>query len=200
MDRIPGAVTPRQGGARGGDDAVLVAAACDDDQAAWAELHRRHHHRLVAIARGRGLDGSDAADAAQRAWALLHRHIGGLREPEKVFGWLAVTVRHEAGRVPRRREVATDPTVIARAERPGDGAPDPAERVVAAEERRVVHLAFRRLPARCQELFRLLEWEGLSYEEAAARLGMKIGSVGPTRQRCLACLARETGVDTRRSA
>jgi DNA-directed RNA polymerase specialized sigma24 family protein len=61
------------------------------------------------------------------------------------------------------------------------------ESVEGAERAALVGHAVERMDARCRELLRMLFWEtpSPSYEEAATRLGMPLGSLGPTRGRCM---------------
>jgi len=175
------------------DDAAVVALATRGSCAAWEELVVRFGGLLRAITHRYRLTGSDAADVAQSTWLQLHRHIGRLREPEKVAGWLASTARHECARAVRRREEPVDPTTID----VGDPRPvDPTERLIATEGERAVHVAIRRLSPRCQRLLQRLVWDEQGYERVAAELAMPVGSIGPTRQRCLASLARQPEVAT----
>jgi RNA polymerase sigma factor (sigma-70 family) len=56
-----------------------------------------------------------------------------------------------------------------------------------------VRAALDRLAPRCRDLLLLLfrdEDEALSYEEVARRMGSSVGSIGPTRSRCLDKLRR----------
>jgi RNA polymerase sigma factor (sigma-70 family) len=73
-----------------------------------------------------------------------------------------------------------------------DGTPLPAEEIAQLEERHFVRQAFDQLPARCRALLDLLYYaaEAPSYERVSERLGMPVGSIGPTRARCLEKLAR----------
>ena len=66
-----------------------------------------------------------------------------------------------------------------------------------AEQREALSAAFRSLPSRCQQVLRLLMNDPApSYVEVAAALDMPIGSIGPTRQRCLDQLRRVVAADS----
>src|SRR5581483_6053196 len=80
----------------------LLRRAGEDDAAAWDELVARHGPLVLRTARAVGLQPSDAADAAQLTWLRLFRHIGEIREPGNLPGWLAVTARREAVRIAQR--------------------------------------------------------------------------------------------------
>ncbi len=82
----------------------LLRRAGDSDSAAWDELVSRHAPLVLRTARAVGLQPSDAADAAQLTWLRLFRHIGEIREPGNLPGWLAVTARREAVRIARSRK------------------------------------------------------------------------------------------------
>jgi DNA-directed RNA polymerase specialized sigma24 family protein len=117
----------------------------------------------------------------------LHR----VREAERVGAWLAATARHEALRVlrvaGRQLPVGDDAELV-----PLDPVQVTPESVaLAAEQRAIVWRAFTALPPPCQRLLRVLMADPPpSYQEAAAALDMPIGSIGPTRGRCLDRLRR----------
>ncbi len=164
--------------------ADLLGRAADGDQAAWDALVERFGPLVWSVTRAVGLGRTDAADVFQTTWLRLVEHLGRVREPERLAGWLAVTARHEAYRMLRRagRAVPTDDERTFDA--PVDDAPDRA--LLVAERDREVWDAFRLVPARCQALLRLLVAEPpVSYQEIGELLDMPIGSIGPTRARCL---------------
>jgi len=167
------------------DVTVLVKGAAGGDQAAWDALVARYTNLLWSVARGYRLDRGDAADVVQVAWLRLVEHLPRLRDPERVGAWLATTVRRECLQViaQRRRGVTVDDDVL-------DRLPDTADPVdaalLAAEEVRELWAAFARVPERCQRLLRILMADPPpSYSEAAEALEMPVGSIGPTRARCL---------------
>ena len=73
--------------------------------------------------------------------------------------------------------------------------PSPDGPLIRAEEHSAVARAFGRLAERCQRLLRMLMADPAPrYEEVAEALGMPIGSIGPTRARCLERLQREVEI------
>jgi RNA polymerase sigma factor (sigma-70 family) len=173
-----------------GNLAPLVRAAKAGDGGAWDSLVRRFTPTLRGIVRGYRLNAADVDDVVQSAWTSAFVHIGGLREPEAIGGWLAVTARREALRTIERRgrEILVDePDPSGRTETPT------AERaLIKAEETDAVHAAVDRLPDRQRRLMRaLLSDSELAYTEVSNRLEMPVGSIGPTRERALAVLRRD---------
>ncbi|TDD85791.1 RNA polymerase sigma factor [Actinomadura rubrisoli] len=170
-----------------GTDELMVRAR-DGDGAAWARLVERYSGMLWAIARGHGLNDADAGDVVQTTWLRLVEGMDGLRVPAAVGGWLATTARHESASVAcrRARDVPAEPAPAAAADR------GPAEVTIAREHLGQVAAALQALPRRCQMLLRLVA-QAACYAELAAALQIPLGSVGPTRARCLATLRRLIG-------
>jgi RNA polymerase sigma factor (sigma-70 family) len=168
----------------------LVCAAREGDQAAWGEIVKRYHRLVVNTARNQGLSTSDAADVGQTTWLRLWESLPSLRQPDRVGAWLAVTARHEALRVRRstRRLVLTGDDESPRFE---PETPPADLGVLKAERDSELWKAVDELPKRCQDLLRVLVADPpLNYREISMTFGMPIGSIGPTRARCLECLRR----------
>jgi len=162
--------------------AELVRAAADGDQAAWHGLVDRYNGLVWSVARAHRLSTVDASDVVQTTWLRLVENLGRLQDPERVGAWLATTARRECLRTLRHsaRQVPTEevPEVTA------DGRVDAA--LLVQERDRALWQAFGGLSERCQTLLRILVADPPpSYEEIGAALDMPIGSIGPTRQRCL---------------
>ncbi|MEU8802626.1 sigma-70 family RNA polymerase sigma factor [Spirillospora sp. NPDC048819] len=167
----------------------LVVRARDGDGAAWARLVERHSGLLWSIARSHGLNDADAGDVVQTTWLRLVERIDGLRDPSATGCWLATTARNESLRLVRRR--GRDRPVVPAPRAPEPRAPEPGpDRVVLGRERLGrVGAALESLPRRCRTLLRLFALAS-SHAELAAALGIPVGSVGPTRARCLDALRR----------
>ncbi len=173
--------------------AALVLAAADGDQRAWNELVERFSGLVWAIARAHRLGPADAADVSQTTWLRLVEHLGRLRDPEHVGGWLATTARHECLRVIRRanRELPDD-TLDSDLDPKGEHAPSPESVVLSNERRSLLWQALARLSQRCQLLLRALAAAPQpSYADVSAALAIPVGSIGPTRARCLEHLRKE---------
>lgn len=189
---------------------VAVLAAAEGDSEAWDLLIDRFARLIWAIARSMGLSVADADDVSQTTWLKLAEHLGNLRDPERVGLWLAVTARNESLRILRRanRDVPFDPLAEVRR-----GAPnaDVDIRLLEKERDQALWRAFQTLPSSCRVLLLMLTAEpAFSYEEVSASLQMPVGSIGPTRGRCLerlrnhpelrACVGGEQAVILRRTA
>ena len=170
-----------------GTTADLVSAAAQGDREAWAQLVDRFTGLLWAVARGHRLSEADAADVVQTTWLRLVENLSNLRDPERVGAWLVTTARRECLLGLRRngRQVLVDDDLVL--ERPQlDDPESPELRVEARERGEQLRAALDRLSDRCQLLLRVLAADPPpSYEAVGAALDMPIGSIGPTRARCL---------------
>ena len=176
------------------DNAALVRAAAASDREAWDALVNRFSGLVWSITRGYGLDRSDAADVSQTVWLRLVDNLDRLRDPDRVGAWLAATTRHECIRVSRQRR-RTTPTTETEVFESSSADDDPAARLVRSERDAALSLVVASLPDRAQTLLRLLMADPpASYSEVAAGLGIPIGSIGPTRQRCLRTLRTRCAV------
>ncbi len=174
------------------DDDALVEAARHGDQAAWDALVACHASRVWAVARAHRLSSADADDVFQVTFLRLMTHLDTIRDPARVGAWLATTARHECLRILRqsgRTVPSDDERVLDRA----DPLLPPIEsRLVERERVAALHAGLARLPERCQRLLRVLMADPEpSYEEVGLALDMPVGSIGPTRGRCLKLLRQE---------
>lgn len=172
--------------------AELVHAAADGDQDAWGALVERYASLVWNVARAHRLNMADASDVSQTVWLRLVEHLGRLRQPEALAGWLATTTKHECLRTIRKsgREIPDDDREWSD-ERAGSE-PGPESHVLQAERRTMVWGALEHLSLRCRTLLRALSSApDSSYVEIAGALDMPVGSIGPTRSRCLQHLRRQ---------
>jgi RNA polymerase sigma factor (sigma-70 family) len=179
------AAIPRHGGGPA-DVAHLVRRASDGEGWAWERLMDRYARLVWAITREFRLTESDAADVAQATWLRLLEHIDRINYPDRVGSWLVTTARHEC----LRHLAAGNRVVLAEDDRLFNGIvaaqPDVDEGILAAERARDVREALSRLPRRWQQLLELLMADPpASYAEISSQLGLPVGSIGPTRGRCL---------------
>lgn len=174
-----------------------MRAAADGDQAAWDALVKRFSGLVWSIARSHRLGAADAADVSQTAWLRLVENLGRIRDPDRVGAWLASTSRNECLRVIRRsgRQVPTDLDADTDLEADDALAPPVDAGLLAGERDAHLWRAFSTISERCQVLLRLLITDPPpSYEEIGEILDMAVGSIGPTRARCLAHLRRKAGI------
>lgn len=170
----------------GGDVGALVRRASGGDQAAWDALVERYSSLLWSVARGYRLERADTADAVQVAWLRLVEHLPRLRDPERVGAWLATTVRRECLQIIAARRRSGAPLDGAALEAMPDDSDPVDARLLAHERNEALRRAFERLPTRCRMLLQVLMADPPpSYQQVSERLATPIGSIGPTRARCL---------------
>jgi RNA polymerase sigma factor (sigma-70 family) len=161
---------------------VLQARAGSSE--AWQSLIQRFGGLVAAIARRCRLNDADVAEVSQTTWLRLVENIDRIQQPERLGAWLATTSRRESLRIATRRSTvsATDEIYLI-----ADDTADPLDSGLLKEEQvRAVRMAADRLPPRSQRLLGLLMADSeLPYKEIAEQLNMPIGSIGPTRGRCL---------------
>lgn len=169
------------------DLATLLRAASEGDQEAWNAITDRFTSLLWSVARSYRLGSDDAEDVVQNTWLRLLENLTKIDNPEALPGWLATTARREALGILRRR----GRSVLTRDEDLGVGLADPASTELDSallEDERDIELwaSFAKLPERCQQLLRvLMAVDRPVYAEVSAAFDMPIGSIGPTRMRCL---------------
>ena len=169
--------------------ARLVRRAAGGDRRAWERLVDQYARLIWAITRDFKLVESDGADVTQVTWLRLLEHIHQIEHPDRVGSWLASTARNECLRhlAARKKIVLAEDDVVL------DGAavsePEVDERLLSVERSQMVREALAHLPWRWQRMLELLMADPpASYAEISAQLGLPIGSIGPTRSRCLARL------------
>ena len=162
----------------------VVMEARSGSSEAWHTLVQRFGGLVAAIARRCRLNDTDVAEVSQTTWLRLVENIDRIQQPERLGAWLATTSRRESLRIATRRTVvsATDEMYLR-----ADDELDPLDYGLLRDEQvRAIRIAAERLPARCQRLLGLLMGDlDLPYTEIAEQMSMPIGSIGPTRGRCL---------------
>ena len=176
----------------------LLRRTAAGDDAAWREVVG-HYQRLVhATIRSFRVTPSDAEDLFQETFLRLYRHATGLRDSRALTRWLIVTARNlcldHITRLRARPTEALDAETLA-------VEPKPLAEMIHLERAQAVREAIQAMPERCRDLLWLLyfEQETPDYEAAARAFNMPLGSVGPTRMRCLEQLLRQLrrrGIDS----
>jgi RNA polymerase sigma factor (sigma-70 family) len=186
-----GQAAPKLGVEKRRDEAALLAACRKGDEAAWAEIVKRYRRLVYSIPFACGLDADAADDVFQRVVALLVENVAKIRDASGLASWLATTTRRECWALARdsRRSRGFEE---GEAENRPDESPETAERLHLVECEHALALALEGLGEPCRTIIAALYVEDPtpSYEELARRLGRPIGSLGPTRQRCLARLRK----------
>jgi RNA polymerase sigma factor (sigma-70 family) len=168
------------------DVAQIVRAAAAGDQAAWDVLVGRYVALLWHIAFRHGLSEWDAADVVQTTWLRLFENIEDVREPAYVGSWLSTTAQRESLRhlahhqrvVPSGDESTFDAEDLLQA--PVD------EALITREQAAHARAAVETLPTTWRSIVELMTQDPQpSYEQISAELGVPIGSIVPTRGRCV---------------
>lgn len=169
------------------DLARTVQAAVLGEQAAWRGLYRRYNPLVNATAAKFRLSTASIEDVSQTVWSLLVTHLGRIREPKALPGWIVTTTRNESYRVLRidARCAPSDPTADQRIE--GVDRTEPGANVYRAELSRELDELIDTLNVEQRRLMRMLLADPQpSYAEISRTLSIPLGSIGPTRARCLA--------------
>jgi RNA polymerase sigma factor (sigma-70 family) len=178
----------------GEDDGSLVARCVRGETAAWAALVRRYQRLVYAIARRIGLDEHTAADVFQTVFARLVQHLPRLAEPHRLQAWIVTTAKREALLLRQRSRRTVSMTRADESDEESsqwdlaDESPNAEQALADLQQQNQLRNALDLLDARCRDLLLLLfrdEDEKLSYSEVARRLQTSVGSIGPTRSRCL---------------
>jgi RNA polymerase sigma factor (sigma-70 family) len=165
----------------------LVAEARDGNRSSWNRLVDRFTPLVLSVVRRYRLQGGDAEDVVQTVWLRLVERLGAIREPRALPGWIVTTTRNECLHLIRTQRLVS-PTDLGERGRPdGDGAPGLDGDLLEAERHEALLIALAELPERQRTLLLLLiEDPPVPYEEISRRLGLPVGSIGPTRARALA--------------
>lgn len=167
------------------DVARLVRQAAQGDSGAWERLVEQYTRLIWSMTRDFSLTENDAADVVQVTWLRLLENIDRLESPAHVGSWLATTARRECLRAlaARRKVVLVNDEVELGGDAQGPGVD---ERLLADDLTTEVREAMSCLPGRWQQLLELLMADPpVPYSEISDQLGLPIGSIGPTRARCL---------------
>jgi RNA polymerase sigma factor (sigma-70 family) len=165
--------------------ADLLDAARGGSEDALGQITAELSPMLWHVARAAGLGTDDAEDVVQTVWERLLSHLADIRVPQALVSWLVVTTKHEAWRMRSsgRRQLPADQEWLTALP---DHAAGAEEQIVIDEQHRALWRAVGKLSAQCQELLRIVAFVPRpDYQSVSAALGMPVGSIGPTRGRCL---------------
>src|SRR5215469_2697953 len=176
--------------------ADLVMRARKGDSDAWDALVERFAPLIWSICRGYRLEQADAHDVGQYVWLQLVDQLEAVHDPAALGGWLATTTRRECFRILRaaRRQQDLGP-VLDVGTIPDEQTGMAEHEVLVAERHAALYGAFNRLPAPYRQLVAMLIQDPpVPYTEISARLGIPVGSIGPTRKRCIDKLRRDPAI------
>jgi RNA polymerase sigma factor (sigma-70 family) len=156
----------------------------------------RYGPLIWSICRRYRLGRDDADDVGQSVWLRLVGQLDQIREPAALPGWLATTTRRECGRIARAARGPYAAVYPLDGENMADEQAGTAEQeVLAAERHAALRQALAALPREGQQLIAMLTADPpVPYAEISARMGIPIGSIGPTRRRCLDKMRRHPAI------
>jgi len=164
---------------------TLFAQWREGDTRAMDELVQLMTPTLWHVVRAYGVDAALAEDVVQTTWLTLVRRHETITDPRAVSGWLTTCARREAwraGKAQRRADV-TDTEVLEPQLPSAESAEASATRSDASQR---LWAAVEQLTERCRRLLRVIAFDDRpDYARIAKDMAMPIGSIGPTRQRCL---------------
>ena len=147
--------------------------------------------------RAQRLDRESTEDVLQTTWLALVGHADSISDPRAVLQWMLVAAKREAWRVLRGQARQTPAEI----EEDAMATPDnqlPENVALRDVEQRLLWSHIATLPERCRELLRVIAFaDRPDYAELARALRMPVGSIGPTRGRCLAKLRASLTADAR---
>jgi len=182
----------------------LVQSCLNQDPDGWRRLVQRYANLVHSVPVRYGLSPMEVDDVGQEVFLILAQNIHQIEDPERLPGWLTTTARRVTWRAmqKRRREqpaegVDLDDPFAAIAEQLSDhnpsvhvfGSTSPTiqELLEGWSQQEIVQMGLDQLGNRCQQLITMLflDPDEPSYDEISERLDMPVGSIGPTRNRCL---------------
>ena len=172
-------------------DEELVNACRGGDEAAWEQIVYKYQAMLYSIPKRAGLSQDLSADVLQEVFKTLFEKLNDIEQPQYLRAWLTTTARHKTIHLIQRekfgrinplfdeennlRYEVRDETLLA------------DENLIRLEQANQIESAIGKIDERCRRLLTLLyfEVEPIPYEEIAMALNIPLGSIGPTRSRCL---------------
>ena len=173
------------------DDTRLVKECLAGNEEAWSLLIDKYKALIYSIPVKYRLPPHEAADVFQATCMELLTRLPELREPRALPKWLMQVAHHQCYRVKRQQQ-----RLVSRDAEPA--LPDPETPAIAenlvqqTQEEQMLREAMGSLSAQCRRLVELLFFETppRPYTQVAAELGLALGSIGFTRQKCIERLRR----------
>ena len=171
------------------DDATLVSACLNGDEQAWVTLLERYNRLIYTIPLRFGFTKAMADEIHQETCLIMLEKLDTLQDREQLRSWLMTVTRRAC--IKRWRTKTVEEVELTDAEQVGYSTIE--ENMGRLEEQFLIQEAFTQISDRCQHLLQslFLTDPPLSYDEISEQLDISLGSIGPTRSRCLDKLRRE---------
>ena len=165
-------------------DEELLRRCRAGDESAWEQVVNNNKRLIYSIPLNFGLTADDAADVSQQTFISLVENLDRLRPDSNLGAWLAMVARrHTLHRLRKRKreqlgtngDISEDDQLVAM---------DASDHL---EMMQIINQGLNQIGRRCRELLIALYFDSRepSYEEIAEWMNIAVGSVGPTRGRCL---------------
>lgn len=160
-------------------DLDLVERHRVGDRAAFEEVYQRHAKLVFNLSYRMSGNPVDAEDLSQEIFVRIFRHLKRFNGKSALKTWIyRVAINHCRSRLGRKtldtRELAEESE---RGVQLRDTRRDPEQRALATDASRTVERGLRGLKPMFREAVVLRDLEGLSYEEIATVLSVRIGTV-----------------------
>jgi RNA polymerase sigma factor (sigma-70 family) len=172
-------------------DEELVERARGGDESAWETIVCKYQNLLYSIPLRAGLRRDSAADVLQEVFTTLFQKIDALEKPEFLRAWLVTTTQHKTIHFIHREARGKPKSIDELESTVGFEVIDPSlapdEGLIQLEREKQIEEALASIDERCRRLLTLLylNQQQLPYAEIARMLDLPLGSIGPTRSRCL---------------
>jgi RNA polymerase sigma factor (sigma-70 family) len=166
----------------------MLCRVAKGDELIWAEVVERYGRLVRSVVRPI-LTGPDGEDAVQATWLALLRNAAGIRDPQRLPGWLATTARREALAIAQRRRRETPMMDVGVHLASTDD--ENLAGLLRAELKEALARAIEALPRTQRSVMRALLHTSMSYDRLSRELQLPRGSIGPTRARAIANLRQE---------
>lgn len=165
-----------------------VARSIAGDESAWGRLVDHFQSLVYSIPKRIGLSAEDCDDVFQTTFLALHKNLDKIQDSFAIAKWLSVTATRESLRIKklssRSLTVSSDTKTLD--ETLADIEATAEEGVIKAVEADIVRKSVLNLPEKCRELLSKLFFDDqTSYEQIALDMNIALGSIGPTKARCL---------------
>lgn len=178
-------------------DRYLVASCLQGDEVAWYSLVQRYKKLIYHFPASASLSGPDCEEVFQETLLALYQNLEKIQRIEDLSFWLSKVARRMTWKQMGQDKMYAE---LPDHEDIEDQRLKADDHLELALKQFKIRQALAHLDEKCRQLLIMLFYESdeSSYKRITRKLGLAIGSVGPTRNRCLAKLKKilkKVGVD-----
>lgn len=176
-------------------DEALVRACREGDARAWRRLVKKYERLVYSIPLSYGLSHDDAADITQITFTVLSESLDSVRDESRLAAWLSTVAKRHTWRLldrNRLESVSEHLDDVELAENAALLGKSDADSIEYWELIEWLDAGLSKMKKPCRDLLLALYFqpEQPSYAQIAASLDVAVGSIGPTRARCLQSLRK----------